>query len=124
MMALKLNVRDNRHMTKLRMKRPEPLEKDIQSSILDYLQARNIFCWKEHSGGIMVDGGTRYMPIGLKGKADIIGLLRGGRFLAIEVKRPSGKVSEDQQFFLNMIKDMGGLAFVARNIDDVIKQIP
>ena len=106
----------------LKMKMPEPLEKEIQSAILEYLHARRIFCWKEHSAGIPIENGTRFMPIGLKGKADILGVLPSGRFLAIEVKRPSGRLSPDQEDFLENINVNGGLAFVAKSIDDVIAQ--
>ncbi len=98
----------------------EPLEKEIQGAIMDYLQAKNVFCWKEHSGGIMVDGGTRYMPIGLRGKSDIMGIYKG-RFLAIEVKRKSGRLSPDQEYFLEKVRSEGGLAFVATSIDDLIE---
>lgn len=109
-------------MSDFKLKIQEPLEKEIQKSIMDYLEAKRVFCWKEHSGGIMIDGGDRYMPIGLKGKSDILGILSGGRFLAIEVKRPSGKVRPEQQEFIDNINSRGGLAFVARSIDDVISQ--
>lgn len=104
------------------MKRPEPLEKEIQKVILDYLEARHIFCWKEHSGGLLVDGGTRYMPIGLRGKSDIFGIYKG-KFLAIEVKRPSGVLTEEQQSFLDRVNREGGIAFVARNLEDVINTL-
>jgi len=78
-----------------------------------------VFCWKEHSGGIYKPDGTGYIPLGLKGKADILGVYKG-RFLAIEVKRPSGKLSVDQYEFITAINNAGGLAFVATSIDDVI----
>jgi penicillin-binding protein-related factor A (putative recombinase) len=106
-------------MTKLKLKRPEPLEKAIQKTILDYLHRRQIFCWKEHSSGIMVEGGQRYMPLGLKGKADILGIYQG-KFLAIEVKRPSGVLSPEQELFLYNIRKHGGIAIVARDVDDLI----
>lgn len=100
----------------------EPLEKDIQNSILEYLHAKGIFCWKEHSGGIMIDGGKRYMPIGLRGKSDILGILNDGRFLAVEVKRKTGVVSAEQKIFIDNINNRGGLAFIATSIDDVIEK--
>ncbi len=108
-------------MSTFKLKMVEPLEKDIQASILDYLHAKRIFCWKEHSSGIMINGGERYMPIGLKGKSDILGILPDGRFLAIEVKRPSGRLSPDQVEFIANINNHGGLAFMAMSIDDVMK---
>lgn len=42
-----------------------------------------------------------------------------GRFLAIEVKAAKGKVSPHQQLFLDEIRARGGVAFVARAIDEV-----
>lgn len=111
-------------MGELQLKIPEPLEKDIQKSILEYLEAKRIFCWKEASTGVMVGdpNNPRFMPIGLKGKSDILGILKGGRFLAIEVKRPSGRLSEAQVEFLQNVNLNGGLGFVAHSIDDVIAQ--
>jgi penicillin-binding protein-related factor A (putative recombinase) len=109
-------------MVQLNMKMPEPLEKDIQKSILEYLQAKRIFCWKQATTGIYKPDGTGYIPVGLKGVSDILGVLSGGRFLAIEVKRPSGKLSEAQVEFLQNINLHGGLGFVAHSIDDVIAQ--
>lgn len=66
----------------------------------------------------MVDGGTRYMPIGLKGKSDILGIYKG-KFLAIEVKRPSGRLSLDQELFLEEVKKHGGIAIIARSVEDL-----
>lgn len=106
-------------MSRFRLNVRQPLEKEIQNSILEYLHFKGIFCWKEHSSGIMIDGGKRYMPLGLRGKADILGVYKG-RFLAIEVKRPHGRLSAEQEAFLSQIEANGGLAFVATSIDDVI----
>lgn len=107
-------------MSKNLFKIPAPLEKDIQKSIIEYLGAKRVFCWKEHSGGLPINNGENFMPIGLKGKSDILGVLKGGRFLAIEVKRPGGKISPAQEEFIQNINLEGGLAFVAYSIDDVI----
>lgn len=99
------------------------MEKDIQGAILEYLHARRVYCWKEHSAGIPMDNGKRFMPIGLKGKADILGIIKGGRFLAIEVKRPSGRTSPAQEEFLRNVNENGGLGFVAKSVDDVIEKL-
>jgi hypothetical protein len=39
-------------------------------------------------------------------------------FTAIEVKTPTGKVSEVQENFISLVKKHGGIAAVVRTIDD------
>jgi hypothetical protein len=43
--------------------------------------------------------------------------------LAIEVKRPRGRVTPEQQQFIDMINEAGGLAFVARSVEEVEKHM-
>lgn len=97
------------------------LEKEIQRAILDYLEYKKIFVWKNNTVGIKKPDG-HYIPAGRRGVADILGVLPGGRFLAIEVKRQGTKATSEQNEFLLRVGLMGGLAFVARSIDDVMKQ--
>lgn len=44
-------------------------------------------------------------------------------FVAIEVKSPRGRVSENQEKFLNFVARQGGFAGVARSSDDALKII-
>lgn len=72
--------------------------------------------------GRLVDG--KWITRGkfsLKGVSDIVGILPGGRFLAIEVKRPGNErgVTLEQRAFIDRINKSGGLAFVATSISDV-----
>jgi hypothetical protein len=39
-------------------------------------------------------------------------------FTAIEVKTPTGRVSEQQQRFISMVNGLGGIAGVARSVQD------
>lgn len=107
-------------MTKFQLKQFKVPEKAIQTACLDYLKAKNIFCWREHSGGIPVNGGEFYVQPSLKGKSDILGILKDGRFLAIEVKAKDGHVSDDQNYFIEMINKNGGLGFIAYDVQDII----
>ena len=84
-----------------------PLEKDITRQIRAYLNMREIFHWKVWQGL----GSTR-------GVSDIIGIYKG-RPLAIEVKTAKGKLSEHQERFLTRWKNEGGIAIVARSVEDV-----
>lgn len=61
----------------------------------------------------------RWVSIGRPGMSDIIGQLRDGRFLAIEVKTPRGKLTEQQANFLKLVAANGGAAYVARSVEDL-----
>lgn len=92
-------------------KQSGPLEKDITKAIRQYLKMRRVYHWKQWQGL----GST-------PGVADILGIYQG-RMLAIEVKGPKGRVSEKQQEFIDTVNECGGIAFVARSVDDVIRGI-
>ena len=94
-------------------------EKQIQKLILDWLRWNKVFCWKSNNVGIYRKDTNHYIPVGLKGVADILGIINGGVFLAIEVKSGKGKVSPYQREFLQNITDNGGVSFVARCLEDV-----
>lgn len=55
-----------------------------------------------------------------KGVADILGCYQG-RMIAIEVKTPRGVVKPEQEAFLKNVRAEGGIAFVARSVEDVIE---
>lgn len=66
-------------------------------------------------------------PNTTKGVADIIAILNsdnpmlGSIFVAIEVKRPGGKVSADQAAFLAGVNQAGGIGIVAYSVKDVME---
>jgi len=58
-----------------------------------------------------------------RGVADIVGMLPGGRFVAIEVKTAKGKMSPEQQAFIDAIEAKGGIGIIARCVMDVFVRI-
>lgn len=62
-------------------------------------------------------------PYRIKGVADILGVMPGGAFLAIEVKTKTGVVSLEQKAFLSQIEGNRGIAFVARCLEDVEERL-
>ncbi len=70
-----------------------------------------------------------YFPIKIAGgpyqKPGISDLLvcGEGKFIAIEVKKPGGRISPLQEQFLNDVRAAGGIAFVAYSIDDVVRRL-
>lgn len=89
---------------------PEPnlSEAAITKSIRQLLKTLGIWHYKQAQGL----GSTPGIP-------DIIGIFNG-RYLGIEVKTARGRLSDKQQQKIDEINAQGGLAFVARSVDDVI----
>lgn len=50
------------------------------------------------------------------GSADLIGWTADGRFLAVEIKTKSGRLSADQKRFLAAVNQNGGIAFAATSV--------
>lgn len=121
-----------------RVKRPYdgqpvvPLEKEIQSAILEALELRSevVFVGRFNRGqAVNTDGGvTRYTPFNtVKGFPDIHGLLLGGRAFYIEVKRPPPfyrKPDQDQQDFLDAARLAGACAGVACSVEEANALLP
>lgn len=98
-------------------------EQQIQKSICEYLfTLKNCMIWKNNSVGVYDP--TRKIfrksrgPFVRNGVADILGIYHGLP-LAIEVKSKTGKVSKDQREFLEEFDRNGGIAIIARSIEDV-----
>lgn len=87
-------------------------ESEIKSEIRRYLKFRGFFCWNQWQG-----------QFSIKGVPDIVGLLPRGRLFAVEVKTSAGKVKPEQQAFIDRINLEGGLAFVARSVEDVMEKL-
>ena len=96
-------------------------ETDIQRQILDFLKFCKVFAWRNNTRTVWVAG--RPIKFGIVGAGDIIGVLPGGRFLSIEVKRPKGKAAPAQEQFRDAINAAGGLAIIARSVEDVAEEI-
>lgn len=103
----------------------DPLESERQAGIVRYLQLE-----KRVRFFIRINGGGRSIGkffvwfyklfIGNlerkgKGVSDIVGMLRDGRFFALEVKRPDEEPTPDQAEFLRMVAECGGVSGVANN---------
>ena len=83
-------------------------ESQIKRSIRELLRWNKIFYYNAFGG-----------PLSQKGISDLICCYKG-RFVAIEVKKKAGKLSPDQETFLQHVNESGGLGFVARSVEDVI----
>ena len=103
------------------MRKKPPLEKEIQKQIIDYLRIKRWVVIKFNNVGIFKQETKKYIPPSQKGIADLSVCSPQGRFIAIEVKREKGIVTEDQKAFGEEIEARHGIYLVARSIDDIIK---
>lgn len=108
--------------------RKQPTEEQVvQRDILHYLVMMGFYVWRAQSGGVFNPrtGGFRLnRGVGrINGVADILGILPSGRFLAIEVKSKKGQLRPCQEEFLENIRKRSGLAFVARSVEDVQREL-
>jgi len=101
------------------------LERDIQKVILDYLACIKVFAWRQNRGAMKGahKGKGWFVRFGPPGQSDILGVLPGGRFLAIEVKRIGESPSDDQQRFLDRVNAAGGIAIVAHSLKECQEQL-
>jgi hypothetical protein len=102
----------------------EPSESDILRAIMQLLKRhpRVAQAWRQNSGTFAErnrDGSTRYIRANTaRGMSDIMGVLRDGRTLAIEVKSRTGRMRPGQEEFLQTIRQAGGVAGVCRSVED------
>jgi hypothetical protein len=88
-------------------------------TILEALrQEPDVLVWRNTTG--VTHHESRRVTYGLAlGSSDLIGLLGPhGRFVALEVKTPDGRVTEHQARFLARVRHHGGIAAVVRSVDD------
>ncbi len=96
-------------------------ESQIKRLICDWLNTQpECFFWVQSAGRI--PGRRGKSPYQRNGIPDILGVWRK-RPLAIEVKRPDGRVSQAQSEFLQEFTTKGGIGFVAQSLDDVIHHL-
>jgi hypothetical protein len=103
------------------MKKLNPLESTIQSSICDYLAIKRYFFYRVNNipPYDSVNKHFRKMPKNSrKGVADIF-LLHKGIPYFIEVKSKTGVISPDQVLFARDVKENGGIYIIARDIEDI-----
>lgn len=103
-------------------------EAQIQGAIMDYLSMLpDCKPIRVNAGQVPIapkpgQRGKRFYRGVPAGTADIIGCY-DGRFFALEVKAPGGKLTARQAAFLEEIREMGGIAAVVRSVDDAIEAL-
>jgi len=93
--------------SKKSVKPKAPKETDIQNAIREYLRWHGWYVIRHQQS------------LGsLKGLSDLTAI-KGGWTVYIEVKKPAGTLSEDQEKFRDNVVEHGGTYVVARRVEDV-----
>ncbi|MFZ4539365.1 VRR-NUC domain-containing protein [Propionivibrio sp.] len=87
--------------------------------VLRALRAHPAVSWAERMNSGAARIGNRFVKFGFTGCPDVLGQLRDGRLLGVEVKAPKGQLRPEQRIMLERINGAGGLGFIARNCKDV-----
>lgn len=102
-------------------RRNRHIEQGVLNAVLKYLSLHPKVAWAKHinSGGFK-DKRGQFVRFGFVGCPDVIGQMKNGSWLAIEVKAPEGRLTDDQEFWLAKIRANGGFTGVARSIEDAL----
>ena len=91
--------------------------------VLQALTAHPAVAWCERMNSGAAKIGNRFVRFGWPGCPDVLGQLKDGRLLGVEVKAAKGKLRPEQTVFLERIRRAGGVAFMARDCQDVIREL-
>lgn len=76
-----------------------------------------VVLWRNNTGLAVSSDGRRTRYGLCVGSSDLVGIVRGsGRFVALEVKTESGRVSPEQTRFIALVNGAGGYAAVVRSV--------
>jgi len=82
-------------------------EQDIQRRLTKAIEKQGGWCCKT-------------ITCNKSGVPDILAVI-DGRFIALEVKTPTGRTSPIQEYQIKKIQEAGGTAIVARSVEDFLE---
>lgn len=78
--------------------------------------------WWRQNVGAALDRTGRKITFGQPGQADIMGIVRG-RYVAIETKSESGRLSPEQRDWRDKVVAAEGIYIVARTLEDALNPV-
>lgn len=104
-------------------------EREVVQGCLEFLRLHGIEAWRQNNTGVFDQKSGRYYFHGRKGVSDIIGLTPptapcgGGKFLAVECKRPGMCLRPAQQEFQAMIAKNDGIACCVHSVEELAQDL-
>jgi hypothetical protein len=99
-------------------------EADVLKAVWRYLSHHPKVAWitRVNSGTWQLE--DRFVRFNYKrGMSDLLGQMKDGKLLAVEIKAPGAQLMKHQADFLNEVRLNLGVAFVARSIDDAESEL-
>lgn len=93
------------------------------AEVLQVLKHHPLVAWAERQNSGVARIGGRFVRFGWPGCSDVLGQLKDGRLLAVECKAPKGRATTEQTEFLSLVRRFGGVAFLARDCRDVLREL-
>jgi len=111
-------------MTELELRQPKVKESELQAACLQWLKVRGVLHWRMSLGPILHQraGNAFWRKNPLKGFPDIAGVLKRqhpGVMFAIELKARGGRISPEQQAWIDMLNKAGAKAAVVRSMSEL-----
>ena len=91
--------------------------------VLKAVRTHSLVAWAERQNSGAAKVGGRFIRFGWTGCPDVLGQMKDGRLLGVEVKSRTGRLRPEQAVFLERIRGAGGVAFVARDCRDVFDNL-
>jgi hypothetical protein len=97
------------------------LEQGVLNAVLKVLRIHPKVAWaaRMNSGAYKMPDG-RYVRFGFPGCPDVLGQMRDGRIVMIEVKAAKGRTTDEQDAVLETVRANNGVCGVARSIEDAL----
>ncbi len=93
------------------------------AEVLQVLKNHPLVAWCERQNSGVARIGGRFVRFGWPGCSDVLGQLKDGRLLAVECKAPKGRLQAEQAAFIGLVRRFGGVAFMARDCRDVLREL-
>ena len=97
-------------------------ESDIVAAILDYLNLKSIFNYRQNTGAFKTQSGGFYR-FGSLGSPDIV-CVEKGKYIGIEVKKKGGWQNPNQKEFEGRLRLAGGEYLLVHSLEEVAKRFP
>jgi hypothetical protein len=110
-------------------------EADVLRGCLDYLRLRGLVAFRCNTTGVYDPARKAFRSFrGLRGVSDILGVLprtldvggrrvRVGVFLGVEVKRPGGRLTPEQEAFADAVRKAGGISLVVHSVGELAEEL-